>query len=88
MIVFPELFDPMLFSIARHAIPVKLAANKDPQVSWLYKSEAVGCSEDVSVRDEGAPADVLEFPTGLVTNLQGHGEKYLHLSINLSLLKG
>ena len=73
MIVLPEMFYPVLFSIARHAIPVELPADKDPQVSWLYKHEAVGGSEDVSVRYEGAPADVLEFPAGLVTNLQGHG---------------
>ena len=73
MIVFPELFDPVLFSIARHAIPVKLPANKDPQVWGLDKSEAVGCSKDVSVRYEGASANVLEFPAGLVTNLQSQG---------------
>lgn len=70
--VLPEMFDPMLFSVVQHAFPVELPTNKDPEVSGLYKSEAVGCSEDVSVRYEGSPADVLEFPGGLVTNLNLH----------------
>ena len=73
MLVLPEMFDPMLFSIAQHAFPVKLPTHKDPEVSGLYKSEAVGCSEDVSLRYEGSTANVLEFPGGLVTNLHSQG---------------
>ena len=72
--VLPEMFYPVLFSIAQYAFPVELPTNKDPEVSGLYKSEAVGCSEDVSVRYEGSPADVLEIPGGLVANLQSQGQ--------------
>ena len=67
------MFDPMFFSIPQHVVPVKLATDEDPEVPGLHKSEAVGCSEDVSVRYEGASANVLEFPAGLVTNLQSQG---------------
>ena len=72
-LVFPELSDPMLFSIGHHAIPVILTTYEDPEVPGLHKYEAVGCSENVSVWYEGAAANVLEFPAGLVTNLQSQG---------------
>ena len=49
MFVFPEVFDPMFFSIPQHVVSVKLTTNEDPEVPGLHKSEAVGCSENVSV---------------------------------------
>ena len=87
MFVLPEMFDPMFFSIPQHVVPVKLATDEDPEVPGLHKSEAVGCSEDVSVRYEGSPANVLEFPAGLVTNLQsrvkvGHNVFTISASFN------
>ena len=69
MFVLPEVFDPMFFSIPQHVVSVKLTTNEDPEVPGLHKSEAVGCSENVRLGYEGSPADVLEFPGGLVTNL-------------------
>ena len=81
------MFYPVLFSIVQHAFPVKLPTNKDPEVSGLYKSEAVGCSEDVSVRYEGSPADVLEIPGGLVANLQSQG-RIMIFSISASFNQG
>lgn len=49
LLVFPEMSDAMLFSVAQHTIPVILTADKDPEVPGLHKYEAVSGSENVSV---------------------------------------